>query len=43
VPASLTEPGTTVDVESESGHLVGTIATIPFIDPKKEEPAKPLA
>jgi glycine cleavage system aminomethyltransferase T len=42
VPASLTEPGTTVDVESESGHLVGTIATIPFIDPKKEEPAKPL-
>jgi glycine cleavage system aminomethyltransferase T len=43
VPIALTEPGTTVDVESESGHLVGTIATIPFIDPKKEEPAKPLA
>lgn len=43
VPISLTEPGTTVDVESENGHLVGTIATIPFIDPKKEEPAKPLA
>lgn len=43
VPIALAEPGTTVDVESESGHLVGTIATIPFIDPKKEEPAKPLA
>jgi glycine cleavage system aminomethyltransferase T len=43
VPIALTEPGTTVDVESEGGHLVGTIATIPFIDPKKEEPAKPLA
>jgi glycine cleavage system aminomethyltransferase T len=43
VPIALTEPGTRVDVESEGGHLVGTIATIPFIDPKKEEPAKPLA
>jgi glycine cleavage system aminomethyltransferase T len=43
VPIALTEPGTTVDVESESVHLVGTIATIPFIDPKKEEPTKPLA
>jgi aminomethyltransferase len=43
VPIALTEPGTTVDVEAESGHLVGTIATIPFIDPKKEEPAKLLA
>jgi glycine cleavage system aminomethyltransferase T len=43
VPIALTEPGTTVDVESDSGHLVGRIATIPFIDPKKEEPAKPLA
>jgi aminomethyltransferase len=43
VPIALTEPGTTVDVESEGGHLVGTIATIPFIDAKKEEPAKPLA
>jgi len=43
VPISLTEPGTKVDVESEKGHLVGTIATIPFIDPKKEAPAKPLA
>ena len=43
VPIALTEPGTTVDVESEGGHLAGTIAAIPFIDPKKEEPAKPLA
>jgi glycine cleavage system aminomethyltransferase T len=42
VPIELTQPGTTVDVESENGHLVGTIATIPFVDARKEEPAKPL-
>jgi glycine cleavage system aminomethyltransferase T len=42
VPTELAVPGTTVDVESESGHLTGTIADIPFVDPRKEEPAKPL-
>jgi glycine cleavage system aminomethyltransferase T len=43
VPVELSEPGTRLDVESEAGHLIGTTATIPFIDPKKEVPAAPLA
>jgi glycine cleavage system aminomethyltransferase T len=42
VPTELAVPGTVVDVESETGHLVGTIADIPFVDPRKEEPARPL-
>jgi glycine cleavage system aminomethyltransferase T len=42
VPTELAVPGTRVDVESEGGHLAGTIADIPFIDPRKEEPARPL-
>jgi glycine cleavage system aminomethyltransferase T len=42
VPIELAVPGTTVDVESENGRLTGTIADIPFVDPRKEEPAKPL-
>ena len=42
VPIELAVPGTTVDVESENGHLTGTIADIPFVDPRKEEPARPL-
>lgn len=42
VPIELAEPGTRLDVESENGHLVGTTAAIPFIDPRKEEPARPL-
>jgi aminomethyltransferase len=42
VPVELAVPGTTVDVESENGHLTGTIADIPFVDPRKEEPARPL-
>jgi aminomethyltransferase len=42
VPIELAAPGTRLDVESEHGHLVGTTAAIPFLDPRKEEPAKPL-
>ncbi len=42
VPIELAEPGNRLDVESEHGHLVGTTAAIPFIDPRKEEPARPL-
>jgi aminomethyltransferase len=39
VPTGLSEPGTTLDVESEHGLLTGTTAAIPFVDPKKEVPA----
>jgi glycine cleavage system aminomethyltransferase T len=44
VPIALAEPGTRLDVETEDGaHLVGTTATIPFVDPRKERPAGSLA
>jgi aminomethyltransferase len=43
VPIELSEPGTTIDIESEKGHIVGTTASIPFVDPKKEVPAASLA
>ena len=44
VPISLAEPGTRLDVETENGeHLVGTTASIPFVDPRKERPAASLA
>ena len=43
VPIELAEPGTRIDIESEHGHIVGTTAAIPFIDPRKEIPAAPLA
>jgi aminomethyltransferase len=43
VPIELAEPGTRIDIESEHGHIVGTTAAIPFLDPKKEIPAAPLA
>jgi aminomethyltransferase len=42
VPVELSAPGTRLDIESESGHLVGTTAIIPFVDPKKEVPVGPL-
>jgi glycine cleavage system aminomethyltransferase T len=42
VPIDLAAPGTRIDVESEHGHLVGTTAAIPFVDPRKERPAQPL-
>jgi glycine cleavage system aminomethyltransferase T len=43
VSVELSEPGTTLDVESQHGHLVGRTAAIPFIDPKKQVPAASLA
>ena len=44
VPIALAEPGTRLDVETENGeHLVGTTASIPFVDPRKERPAASLA
>ncbi len=42
VPIGLAQPGTSLDVESEHGLLVGTTAVIPFIDPSKTEPAASL-
>jgi aminomethyltransferase len=42
VPIELSEPGTKLDVESESGPLVGHTAAIPFVDQRKEVPAAPL-
>jgi aminomethyltransferase len=42
VPIELAVPGTKLDVESQHGHLVGTTAAIPFVDPKKEIPAASL-
>jgi len=42
VPVELSEPGNVLDVESESGRLVGRTAAIPFVDARKEVPAAPL-
>jgi aminomethyltransferase len=40
VPVALSTPGTSLDVETETGeHLVATTAAIPFVDPRKERPA----
>jgi glycine cleavage system aminomethyltransferase T len=44
VPIGLAKPGTNVDVATEHGTTVqGTIASIPFVDPRKEAPAAALA
>jgi glycine cleavage system aminomethyltransferase T len=42
VPIDLAAPGTHIDVDSEHGHMDGTTAAIPFVDPRKERPARPL-
>jgi glycine cleavage system aminomethyltransferase T len=42
VPIELARPGTTLEVASEQGPLTVTTAAIPFIDPRKEVPAKDL-
>jgi len=42
VPIELSRPGNRLDIESERGHLTGTTAAIPFVDPKKEVPAAAL-
>ena len=42
VPIELSQPGNRLDIESERGHLTGTTAAIPFVDPKKEVPAAAL-
>jgi aminomethyltransferase len=42
VPIGLAEPGNRLDVESEHGPLSVTTAAIPFVDPRKEVPARNL-
>jgi glycine cleavage system aminomethyltransferase T len=42
VPIGLAAAGTRLDVESEHGPLRGTTARLPFVDPAKERPARPL-
>jgi glycine cleavage system aminomethyltransferase T len=42
VPIELAEPGNRLDVESQHGSLVGTTASIPFVDPRKQVPAASL-
>jgi glycine cleavage system aminomethyltransferase T len=44
VPIGLATPGTALDVVTERGdHLEGLTAAIPFVDPRKEAPARALA
>ncbi len=43
VPIELAKPGNELHVESEHGTLTGRTAAIPFVDPKKERPARPMA
>jgi aminomethyltransferase len=42
VPIELAGPGRLLHVESEHGTLTGRTAAIPFVDPKKERPARSL-
>jgi aminomethyltransferase len=42
VPIELADPGHELRVESEHGTLTGRTATIPFVDPRKERPARSL-
>jgi aminomethyltransferase len=42
VPIRLAGPGERLLVESEHGPLTGRTAAIPFVDPAKERPARPL-
>jgi hypothetical protein len=41
-PIWLAGPGSVLAIEWERGHLTGTTAAIPFIDPKREVPAASL-
>ena len=42
VPIELAGPGHRLQAESEHGTLTGQTAAIPFVDPTKERPARPL-
>jgi glycine cleavage system aminomethyltransferase T len=40
LPIGLAEPGSAIDVLSENGEeLTATVASLPFVDPKKKAPA----
>jgi glycine cleavage system aminomethyltransferase T len=43
VPTELADPGTELSVETPDGMVKGRTAAIPFVDPRKEVPAAPLA
>jgi hypothetical protein len=40
VPIEHATPGTRLEIDSPEGALMATVAPIPFLDPKKEIPAK---
>ncbi len=42
VPVEHAAPGTAIDVDSEHGHMTGSTAAIPFVDPNKQRPAQSL-
>jgi glycine cleavage system aminomethyltransferase T len=42
MPIALAGPGTEVAVESEHGPMRGVTAAVPFVDPGKKRPARPL-
>jgi aminomethyltransferase len=42
VPVELAAAGTALEVDSEHGHMTGSTAAIPFVDPNKERPAQSL-
>lgn len=42
VPIELAAPGTELEVETPGGIVRGRTAAIPFVDPRKEVPARPL-
>lgn len=42
VPIELADPGTELEVETPEGVVRGRTAAIPFVDPRKEVPTRPL-
>jgi hypothetical protein len=40
VPIEHAAPGTKLEIESPDGTMPATVTPIPFLDPKKEIPAK---
>jgi aminomethyltransferase len=42
VPIDLAPHGTALDVDSEHGHMTGSTAAVPFVDPNKQRPAQSL-
>jgi aminomethyltransferase len=43
VPIELSSPGTSLDIVTEDGNeFTAVVASLPFVDPKKEVPAQSL-